>query len=96
VSLPKTSCSPTSQHLLSAFQGTSNAAAGAASTAAAAVESALPSSSDNTSNSLQDFVAGLLQQQEPTPVLLDSAVQAGLDYSSIRQLLQLQQQAFCL
>jgi hypothetical protein len=96
MSLPKTSCSPTSQYLRSALQGASDKAAGAASTAAAAVKGALPGSSDSTSISLQDFIAGLLQQQEPTPVLLDSVVQAGLSYSSIRHLLQLQQQAFCL
>lgn len=96
MSLPKTTCSPKSQYLRSALQGASSKAVDAASTAAAAVKSALPGSSNGTSVSLQDFLAGLLQQQEPTPVLLDSAVQAGLNYSSIRHLLQLQQPAFCL
>lgn len=51
---------------------------------------------DTDPHVLKGLLAGLLIPQEATPDFLDAAVKSGLDKASIRQLAQLQQQAFCL
>lgn len=52
--------------------------------------------SDTESDVVKGLLSGLLRPQEATPDLLDAAVQSGLDKASVRQLVQLQQQATCL
>lgn len=44
---------------------------------------------------LKGFVAGLLMPQEVTPGFLDGALAAGSSSSDLRQLMQMQQDAFC-
>jgi len=45
---------------------------------------------------ISGLLSGLLQPDESTPAFLDAAVQAGMNNTELRRMMQLQQDAFCL
>lgn len=101
VSMPKAGCSPTTQYIHAAIRGAAQQvqrAAARTAGAAAAGEAHLQASKGvmTSEDVISGLLSGLLQPNESTPAFLAAAVQAGLNNTELRRMMQLQQDAFCL